>query len=495
MDRNKRGRLASIAHPPGAGPGFLTNLDNTHPVSLRSLSAASRSCHLRFRGGADRLPVPLRNATLSLCSTKGVMESRTDDALPALNKPAKRPGLAWILSFLIPGAGHLYCGYRKRALYAFLTWLVTFILLRVGRGPLGGNVWFLAFRVELVLYIFAPVDAYLTARDALQEIPAAPFESPRIAALLNLLTNGLGYWYLGKRKKAWTVFISLGVLSLAAQHVASHTLRSVLYLAYESALLFIAWDAFQSARHPDRSGGRMADSPALLSLGLSQPPVVPLPAASADLPAVAPPSTTSASAFPPATRPHVLHPAFPIGFACLLGAGYLALAALGIAMPDYRQIDQTHAGLTTVSNSAVYRNPVYGIQVTVPMDWVVAPPSPRIFIAASSPDLDCSFRLSATGSPPFQSAAFAADQASAQFSNLGSPLQLIGRKLVRFGNLQGQQVLFSIKRQHTVWIQGFVFAKRGLSMYLMSTRSLDDGTDVCQDALAAIRHSVRIGQK
>ncbi len=422
------------------------------------------------------------------------MESSTADALPAIQEPPKYPGLAWILSLLMPGAGHLYCGYRKRALYTFLAWLTALLLLRVGSGALGFRIWYLAFRVELVLYIFAPVDAYLSAHDAHRETAAAPYESPRIAAVLNLLTNGLGYWYLGERKKAWTVFICLGLFSAWAQGVKSHTLRSIFFLADEAALLFIAWDAFRDAKHPGRQSGRMADSPALLSLGLSDMPASPLLSAPQATPAAEAPSTSRAY-FQQAAAPQGIHPAFPIGFACLLGAGYITLAALGIAMPNYRQIDQSHAWLVRAPNGDVYRNPEYGVQVTFPLGWDVAAFRPRTFIAATSPDLDCSFRLTAAGSPPFESADQAARQATLQFSNLGLRFRLIGRRLVRFGNLHGLQELFSIRRGNSTWTQGLVFAKRGLSMYLLSTSSLDDGTQACQDALTSIRRSVKIGKR
>ena len=57
-----------------------------------------------------------------------------------------------------------------------------------------------------MLYAFAPYDAYETARELNAGMEADAGDNPRVAALLNLTTNGFGYVYLGN-KLGFGVFI------------------------------------------------------------------------------------------------------------------------------------------------------------------------------------------------------------------------------------------------------------------------------------------------
>lgn len=57
------------------------------------------------------------------------------------------------------------------------------------------------------IYVFAFIDAILTTREANAGRDLLPNGNPRIAATLNLLTNGLGYIYLGERAIGLVVFI------------------------------------------------------------------------------------------------------------------------------------------------------------------------------------------------------------------------------------------------------------------------------------------------
>ena len=50
-----------------------------------------------------------------------------------------------------------------------------------------------------MLYAFAPYDAYETARERNAGIEADASDNPRVAALLNITTNGFGYVYLGNK--------------------------------------------------------------------------------------------------------------------------------------------------------------------------------------------------------------------------------------------------------------------------------------------------------
>ena len=64
----------------------------------------------------------------------------------------------------------------------------------------------MAVRLLVMLYALAPLDAYETARELNAGMDADAPHNPRVAAFLNLTTNGLGYVYIGHRL-GFVVFI------------------------------------------------------------------------------------------------------------------------------------------------------------------------------------------------------------------------------------------------------------------------------------------------
>jgi hypothetical protein len=115
-----------------------------------------------------------------------------------------------MLSLLMPGLGQLYCGARIRGLAT----LVCFILSIGGAVFIHGEFRWLAVRLAVMLYAFAPFDAYETARDHNAGIEADASDNPRVAALLNLTTNGFGYVYLGNHL-GFGVFVLMYVFGRA----------------------------------------------------------------------------------------------------------------------------------------------------------------------------------------------------------------------------------------------------------------------------------------
>lgn len=118
----------------------------------------------------------------------------------------KNPGLAFLISLLLPGLGQFYCGKVKRGLWTLVFFLlamagVVFLFPHLEKEGFD-TLWAIAFRTALVLYGFGFLDAYLTAREMSAGTHQHMLENPRVAAVLNLLTRGFGYWYVGERKKA-----------------------------------------------------------------------------------------------------------------------------------------------------------------------------------------------------------------------------------------------------------------------------------------------------
>jgi hypothetical protein len=116
----------------------------------------------------------------------------------------KSPPIALVLSLLLPGAGHLYCGKRSTGV-----WTMVFFVIAVAVAVFGqpNVVKALGLIYAIPIYIFAGLDARFTAREANEGRDYLPNGNPRIAATLNLLTSGLGYFYLGERTLGLVVFV------------------------------------------------------------------------------------------------------------------------------------------------------------------------------------------------------------------------------------------------------------------------------------------------
>ena len=205
----------------------------------------------------------------------------------------KSAGLAFGLSALIPGAGQLYCGKIGRGAMTLGFWFLALVLSfsHVNRSLVGEAVI-----VMVVLWIFSFLDAYFTAieintgKDDLLE-----GNNPRVAVMLNLLTAGFGYFYLGERSKGVVIFVVMRVAQFLVPSRGfwsyfADTLLVVVQIA-------VALDAYRIA-HMQVKAILSADD-------------TPLPAG-----------------YVPTRLPvHV-----PIALACLLGSGVMILALIGLAI-------------------------------------------------------------------------------------------------------------------------------------------------------------------
>ena len=169
---------------------------------------------------------------------------RQFEASEAVAPPIPRsPGLAFALSALVPGVGQMYCGKWKMGFWtlAFFAGAIAglfFFLLR-SDGDGGESAGF-CFRMAIVLYLFAFLDAFLTARELSSGQDLLPGGNPRIAAVLNLLTRGFGYFYLGESKKGFAVFFGLMLVA---------RIPSVGFqLIIEALLIFLAVDGYRVCR-------------------------------------------------------------------------------------------------------------------------------------------------------------------------------------------------------------------------------------------------------
>src|SRR5215469_1651865 len=167
----------------------------------------------------------------------------------------KSPLLAFLVSLIFPGAGQIYCGKTSRGLWTlafFLPALATTVYLTRQLGsPEGMEVvfpWGIVLRIALFLYVFAFLDAFFTAREMTAGTDAFIAESPRIAAILNLLTRGFGYFYLGHRAAGFAVFIGLGIFLQSILNSASKGDPGVVGLFMEAVSAGLAIHAYGIAR-------------------------------------------------------------------------------------------------------------------------------------------------------------------------------------------------------------------------------------------------------
>lgn len=136
----------------------------------------------------------------------------------------------------------------------------------------------------------------MTVGETNRGIDPSLVDNPRVAAVLNFLTNGFGYFYLGARTKGIAVFVALGAVSLIASRL-SNPLGAVIPALTLAVQVWISIDAY-------RAGNRSLQAQ-IAAMELPPPPQP------SRLPFVVPLVVAGATAF---------------GFGLLVVAGLVALA-------------------------------------------------------------------------------------------------------------------------------------------------------------------------
>jgi len=187
--------------------------------------------------------------------------------LPDNAKPApKSAGFAFLISLVVPGAGQTYCGKSGRGVLTLLAFAGGVVLSVVGfsveTSSGSDQIAGIGVMVAFVLYVFSFLDAYYVAREinAGTDWLVDP-NNPRVATTLNLLTNGFGYWYLGKRNKGWIAFLVLGILMRGLSRAMGDSPWTTLLLLIPLAM---ALDAYRIA-HRQIEEQRAASPPAARS--------------------------------------------------------------------------------------------------------------------------------------------------------------------------------------------------------------------------------------
>jgi TM2 domain-containing membrane protein YozV len=229
--------------------------------------------------------------------------------------PHKSAGTAFLLSLLLPGSGQLYCGKRPRGFTTLGFWSIG-VLATFGSSPARGNGIVVAF----VLWVFAFLDAYFTATEINSGIdPQVEVQNPRVAVVLNLLTAGLGYFYLGERAKGIVLFLVINVLKVMTAATSGYWYGVVSIISLMVAGL-MAVDAYRIAKRGiSEALGPEAERPTAENSGSRLPVYV------------------------------------PIGLASLATAGVLAIVVFGLAVIAARGPNQRSVAAKTTNPFGRYR--------------------------------------------------------------------------------------------------------------------------------------------
>lgn len=256
-------------------------------------------------------------------------------SLPDRPETRRSPILALLLSLPFPGIGHLYLRSWRNGGWIIGIELLLLAFVAGASGQLHATAVFSA----PCLYLFAIIDAYFSAREWNAGVTSwMTGASPRITAILNLLTKGFGYFYLGDRTKGIVCFLAMSAVQgalLARTNIWTVALAISLQVA-------VASDGYRIAR--ERLLGHYPELRAL------------------------PTNDDHASAnVVDAANPGGVRPVFAMGFFALLGAamliGYIVLQALnGHTVVSNGSLEQGPDGL-------VYRNAREHLELTVPETW------------------------------------------------------------------------------------------------------------------------------
>lgn len=150
-------------------------------------------------------------------------------------------GKSFLLSLLYPGLGHWLIGKTTPAVWisaVFTIGVALFIDTAVSGAGSGVAVFGgLGLRAAIFLYGFALVDSFLAAGEINRGEDPWVDKKPRTAALLNLLTNGFGYFYLGSRFKGIAFMVIGNVLARTVNASGNAALSTVLIVEGVQAVI------------------------------------------------------------------------------------------------------------------------------------------------------------------------------------------------------------------------------------------------------------------
>ena len=293
-----------------------------------------------------------------------------------------------------------------------------------------------------------------------------PYQNPRVAAALNFLTNGFGYFYLGERAKGLIVFMVMRLVGFA--------LESVQWL-WEIIILALAIDAYRIGRRELSQGkaSPLLASSGVLQLGLTEE-YVPEPAA--------PPIVRT-----PRIEGSRLPPAVPLLFAGLIACLYTGLVILGTIMPDYRVLDQSQVALEQTGEEKIYSNPRYGVEFHVPAQWIFDFSDRGSLVQASSAGGICRAGLLIDSMSPILGLESARDSVVSKVLSQDANLRMVGQRASKLGVHPAYEVTLSRDLGDDEFLTRYVIVRKGMTLYSLVIANRARFDDDCRRLADVIR--------
>lgn len=366
----------------------------------------------------------------------------------------RRPGVAFLLSLVYPGLGHIYC--RKTQAGVITGAIFTGCMLAVFflTPSESAMFWGMALRAAIVLYGFAFLDAFYAAREINAGVDQYMIgNNPRIAAMLNLLTAGFGYFYLGERTKGlvW-FFVSRALFSIGSRDEAK-----VVSVIVEFACIVVAADAFRIARR---------------KLKESFPPE------STD------PFGTSASG---------LSPLVPIALGVVLVFNYFAVVTLGLMSPTYSAADKSQLTITELpEGGSMIKHLKYGASMRIPAGWKANTESKTFLLAASNPEYGCQVGLMMHANVPLHGQQAMARQMETELKQTNPTYQWLSEGPATLGEKQAYVLNFQLKPREIKVVEKLIFLQHRLTLYsFVEASSLGTGGE-CGPMMDEILSTVKL---
>jgi len=364
----------------------------------------------------------------------------------------RNPALAFLMSLLLPGLGQFYCRKNSRGAWTLAFFLIAFgvtiwltpMLLGTDAG-LAAFGWGILLRVAVFLYVFAFLDAYFTAREMSAGTDPFVAESPRVAAILNLLTRGFGYFYLGQRALGFAVFLGLGFFQQMILKNAPQGDPAASEFFMEAVLAGFAIHAYSIARKREKEIlATIEPAPQFAALG-------------------------------------GLPPAVPLALAALFAAGYLGLNFIPSFMPNYSAINQTPAHISSGDKDTVYTNPEYGVEFSAPASWSLADQDTKHLVSGRRNDNACFADVRLAAWSPILSLRSYVRALSAHLElpeNKGS--RIVQSTPTMFGGLPALDIVLTLEQQGRQITEHKIVVRKGMTLYILSTDSLTTSKASCQ---------------
>jgi hypothetical protein len=280
--------------------------------------------------------------------------SPLDPERPVIPKSAAR---AFLISLIFPGIGQVYAKRRTAGwvTFGFFTVISLTALGAVLREQ--ATVTGVAIFCAISIYIFGFLDAYFSALEYNQGISSYLIGgNPRIAAILNFLTTGIGYFYLGDRGKGILIFVGLNLVrqGFVRATSGSHWVND-LWLILQAAM---AYDAYRVARK------RLLES----------------------FPQLANHSWRSAAS-------GQLTPAVPVILAMILALPVIGLIGLGRYVENLTGMRTTAGDVQSTPLGVEYTNKDLGLKLILPDGWQISQAKDETMINAFKTDQDSECRV------------------------------------------------------------------------------------------------------